>query len=171
MSIWLSVLFRTKGFGAHFGAGREMRSSSSSSTAITSPGPAPSSQLFPCLFTWETQMLPSSTCHLCSPALSEHPCARFAAQFPVTPSCQVQYLPLAAPMFSEQGITISLQVSPHFPALTAQLQALELPLPPSATCAEAPQTLFFLTCAPADNFPGGGDGDPPASQPHAVQHA
>ncbi|XP_009706807.1 PREDICTED: protein TENP-like, partial [Cariama cristata] len=36
------------------------------------------------------------------------------AQFPITPSCQVQYLPLAAPMFSDQGIIISLQCPDHF---------------------------------------------------------
>ncbi|XP_015737221.2 protein TENP-like isoform X2 [Coturnix japonica] len=31
------------------------------------------------------------------------------APFPVTPSCQLQYLPLAAPVFSKQGIALSLQ--------------------------------------------------------------
>ncbi|KAF1667891.1 Protein TENP, partial [Aptenodytes patagonicus] len=46
------------------------------------------------------------------------------AQFPVTPSCQVQYLPLAAPMFSEQGITISLQT-------TFQVAGMATPLPVS----------------------------------------
>ncbi|KAM6378677.1 BPI fold-containing family B member 2 [Pluvialis apricaria] len=46
------------------------------------------------------------------------------AQFPVTPSCQVQYLPLAAPMFSEQGITISLQT-------TFQVVGMAIPLPVS----------------------------------------
>lgn len=114
---------------------------------------------------------PTPPCRHCSPPLSEHPSAPFAAQFPVTPSCQVQYLPLAAPMFSEQGVTISLQVSPRFPALTAQLQALGEPLPPSATCPEPPQTPFLLAHVPADDFPGGGDGNPPASQPRAIQHA
>ncbi|XP_021272065.1 BPI fold-containing family B member 2 isoform X6 [Numida meleagris] len=33
------------------------------------------------------------------------------APFPVTPSCQLQYLPLAAPVFSKQGIALSLQTS------------------------------------------------------------
>ncbi|NXU29741.1 TENP protein, partial [Thalassarche chlororhynchos] len=46
------------------------------------------------------------------------------AQLPVTPSCQVQYLPLAAPMFSEQGITISLQT-------TFQVAGMAIPLPVS----------------------------------------
>ncbi|NXG67390.1 TENP protein, partial [Hemiprocne comata] len=46
------------------------------------------------------------------------------AQFPVTPSCQVQYLPLAAPMFSEQGVTISLQT-------TFQVAGMAIPLPVS----------------------------------------
>ncbi|NXO54977.1 TENP protein, partial [Aramus guarauna] len=46
------------------------------------------------------------------------------AQFPVTPSCQLQYLPLAAPMFSEQGITISLQT-------TFQVAGMAIPLPVS----------------------------------------
>ncbi|KFZ65318.1 Protein TENP, partial [Podiceps cristatus] len=46
------------------------------------------------------------------------------AQFPVTPSCQVQYLPLAAPMVSEQGITISLQT-------TFQVAGMAIPLPVS----------------------------------------
>ncbi|XP_072206277.1 protein TENP-like isoform X1 [Excalfactoria chinensis] len=31
------------------------------------------------------------------------------APFPITPSCQLQYLPLAAPVFSKQGIALSLQ--------------------------------------------------------------
>ncbi|KAF4795829.1 Protein TENP [Turdus rufiventris] len=45
-----------------------------------------------------------------------------AAPFPVTPSCQVQYLPLAAPMYSEQGIIISLQT-------TFQVSGTVIPLP------------------------------------------
>ncbi|NXF47384.1 TENP protein, partial [Oceanites oceanicus] len=43
---------------------------------------------------------------------------------PVTPSCQVQYLPLAAPMFSEQGVVISLQT-------TFQVAGMAIPLPVS----------------------------------------
>ncbi|NXD84442.1 TENP protein, partial [Halcyon senegalensis] len=58
------------------------------------------------------------------PPLSEHPSAWFAAPFPVTPSCQVQYLPLAAPVFSKQGITISLQT-------TFQVSGMAIPLPVS----------------------------------------
>ncbi|NWV59654.1 TENP protein, partial [Malurus elegans] len=47
-----------------------------------------------------------------------------AAPFPITPSCQVQYLPLAAPMYSEQGIIISLQT-------TFQVAGMVIPLPVS----------------------------------------
>ncbi|NWT70354.1 TENP protein, partial [Prunella himalayana] len=47
-----------------------------------------------------------------------------AAPFPITPSCQVQYLPLAAPMYSEQGIIISLQT-------TFQVSGTVIPLPVS----------------------------------------
>ncbi|NWS74151.1 TENP protein, partial [Crotophaga sulcirostris] len=46
------------------------------------------------------------------------------AQFPVTPSCQVQYQPLAVPVFSEQGITVSLQT-------TFQVAGVAIPLPVS----------------------------------------
>ncbi|XP_035200052.1 LOW QUALITY PROTEIN: BPI fold-containing family B member 2, partial [Oxyura jamaicensis] len=47
------------------------------------------------------------------------------AQFPITPSCQVQYLPLAAPVISEEGITMSLQVSTtSFPSCPAPAHAL-----------------------------------------------
>ncbi|KFO88345.1 Protein TENP, partial [Buceros rhinoceros silvestris] len=53
-------------------------------------------------------------------------------QFPVTPSCQVQYLPLAAPMFSEQGITISLQT-------TFQVVGMGIPLPVSPTPFSMPE--------------------------------
>ncbi|NXR71882.1 TENP protein, partial [Pycnonotus jocosus] len=47
-----------------------------------------------------------------------------AAPFPITPNCQVQYLPLAAPMYSEQGIIISLQT-------TFQVAGTVIPLPAS----------------------------------------
>ncbi|NWT34039.1 TENP protein, partial [Cardinalis cardinalis] len=47
-----------------------------------------------------------------------------AAPFPITPNCQVQYLPLAAPMYSEQGIIISLQT-------TFQVAGAVIPLPVS----------------------------------------
>ncbi|XP_064247660.1 BPI fold-containing family B member 2 [Passer domesticus] len=47
-----------------------------------------------------------------------------AAPFPITPNCQVQYLPLAAPMYSEQGIIISLQT-------TFQVAGTVVPLPVS----------------------------------------
>ncbi|NXR95759.1 TENP protein, partial [Hypocryptadius cinnamomeus] len=47
-----------------------------------------------------------------------------AAPFPITPNCQVQYLPLAAPMYSEQGIIISLQT-------TFQVAGTVIPLPVS----------------------------------------
>uniref|UniRef100_A0A8C9NMK0 Lipid-binding serum glycoprotein C-terminal domain-containing protein n=1 Tax=Serinus canaria TaxID=9135 RepID=A0A8C9NMK0_SERCA len=58
------------------------------------------------------------------PPLPEHPSAPFAAPFPITPNCQVQYLPLAAPMYSEQGIIISLQT-------TFQVAGAVIPLPVS----------------------------------------
>ncbi|NXF79210.1 TENP protein, partial [Sclerurus mexicanus] len=47
-----------------------------------------------------------------------------AAPFPITPSCQVRYVPLAAPMYSEQGIIISLQT-------TFQVAGTAIPLPVS----------------------------------------
>ncbi|NWH86341.1 TENP protein, partial [Aegithalos caudatus] len=47
-----------------------------------------------------------------------------AAPFPITPNCQLQYLPLAAPMYSEQGIIISLQT-------TFQVSGTVIPLPVS----------------------------------------
>lgn len=109
-------------------------------------------------------------CH-CFSLLTEHPSAPFAAPFPITPRCQVQYLPLAAPMYSEQGIIISFQVSPYFSSLTAQLQSLEELLPSSATALRHLKLIFFFACVPADDFPSGRDSDPPASQPCAFQHA
>ncbi|KAJ7413389.1 Protein TENP [Willisornis vidua] len=47
-----------------------------------------------------------------------------AAPFPITPTCQVRYVPLAAPMYSEQGIIISLQT-------TFQVAGTAIPLPVS----------------------------------------
>ncbi|NXG18060.1 TENP protein, partial [Grallaria varia] len=47
-----------------------------------------------------------------------------AAPFPITPSCQLRYVPLAAPMYSEQGIIISLQT-------TFQVAGTAIPLPVS----------------------------------------
>ncbi|NXG01439.1 TENP protein, partial [Sakesphorus luctuosus] len=47
-----------------------------------------------------------------------------AAPFPITPTCQVRYVPLAAPMYSEQGIIISLQT-------TFQVAGTVIPLPVS----------------------------------------
>ncbi|XP_062445550.1 BPI fold-containing family B member 2 [Rhea pennata] len=52
--------------------------------------------------------------------------ASLTARFPVTPSCQVQYLPLAAPVISEQGITLSLVT-----AFLAAGAALPLPVSPA----------------------------------------
>ncbi|XP_052539630.1 protein TENP-like [Tympanuchus pallidicinctus] len=46
------------------------------------------------------------------------------ALFPVTPSCQLQYLPLAAPVFSKQGIALSLQT-------TFQVEGAVVPVPVS----------------------------------------
>ncbi|NXS25000.1 TENP protein, partial [Mystacornis crossleyi] len=55
-----------------------------------------------------------------------------AAPFPITPSCQVQYLPLAAPMYSEQGIIISLQT-------IFQVAGTVIPLPVSPVPFSTPE--------------------------------
>ncbi|NXX36475.1 TENP protein, partial [Nicator chloris] len=55
-----------------------------------------------------------------------------AAPFPITPSCQIQYLPLAAPMYSEQGIIISLQT-------TFQVAGTVIPLPVSPVLFSMPE--------------------------------
>lgn len=47
-------------------------------------------------------------------------------------------------MYSEQGIIISLQVSPHFPAFTAQLQSLEELLPLNAATLRHLKLIFSL---------------------------
>ncbi|NXJ43174.1 TENP protein, partial [Ciconia maguari] len=71
------------------------------------------------------------------------------AQFPITPSCQVQYLPLAAPMFSEQGITISLQT-------TFQVAGMAIPLPVSPVPFSMPEPASsspsHLTLAFSEHF-------------------
>ncbi|NXK14020.1 TENP protein, partial [Herpetotheres cachinnans] len=71
------------------------------------------------------------------------------AQFPITPSCQVQYLPLAAPVFSEQGITISLQT-------TFQVAGLAIPLPVSPVPFSMPEPASsspsHLTLAFSEHF-------------------
>ncbi|NXK23973.1 TENP protein, partial [Arenaria interpres] len=71
------------------------------------------------------------------------------AQFPVTPSCQVQYLPLAAPMFSEQGITISLQT-------IFQVVGMAIPLPVSPVPFSMPEPASsspsHLTLAFSEHF-------------------
>ncbi|XP_014810173.1 PREDICTED: BPI fold-containing family B member 2 [Calidris pugnax] len=71
------------------------------------------------------------------------------AQFPVTPSCQVQYLPLAAPMFSEQGITISLQT-------IFQVVGMPIPLPVSPVPFSMPEPASsspsHLTLAFSEHF-------------------
>uniref|UniRef100_A0A8B9Z6K0 Lipid-binding serum glycoprotein C-terminal domain-containing protein n=1 Tax=Buteo japonicus TaxID=224669 RepID=A0A8B9Z6K0_9AVES len=71
------------------------------------------------------------------------------AQFPITPSCQVQYLPLAAPVFSEQGITISLQT-------TFQVAGMAIPLPVSPTPFSIPELVSsspsHLTLAFSEHF-------------------
>ncbi|NXT45704.1 TENP protein, partial [Pluvianellus socialis] len=70
-------------------------------------------------------------------------------QFPITPSCQVQYLPLAAPMFSEQGITISLQT-------TFQVVGMAIPLPVSPVPFSMPEPVSsspsHLTLAFSEHF-------------------
>ncbi|XP_063206069.1 protein TENP-like [Chroicocephalus ridibundus] len=67
------------------------------------------------------------------------------AQFPVTPSCQVQYLPLAAPMFSEQGITISLQTTFQVVGMAIPLPVSPVPfsMPEPATSSPSHLTLAF----------------------------
>ncbi|KAF1525143.1 Protein TENP, partial [Eudyptes sclateri] len=71
------------------------------------------------------------------------------AQFPVTPSCQVQYLPLAAPVFAEQGITISLQT-------TFQVAGMAIPLPVSPVPFSMPEPASsspsHLTLAFSEHF-------------------
>uniref|UniRef100_A0A663EBS3 Lipid-binding serum glycoprotein C-terminal domain-containing protein n=1 Tax=Aquila chrysaetos chrysaetos TaxID=223781 RepID=A0A663EBS3_AQUCH len=71
------------------------------------------------------------------------------AQFPITPSCQVQYLPLAAPVFSEQGITISLQT-------TFQVAGMAIPLPVSPVPFSMPEPVSsspsHLTLAFSEHF-------------------
>ncbi|KFQ52179.1 Protein TENP, partial [Pelecanus crispus] len=71
------------------------------------------------------------------------------ALFPVTPSCQVQYLPLAAPVFSDQGITISLQT-------TFQVAGMAIPLPVSPVPFSMPKTASsspsHLTLAFSEHF-------------------
>uniref|UniRef100_A0A8C6J5Y2 Uncharacterized protein n=1 Tax=Melopsittacus undulatus TaxID=13146 RepID=A0A8C6J5Y2_MELUD len=80
-----------------------------------------------------------------SPPLPEHPSALFAAQFPFTPSCQLQYLPLAAPVFSEQGITISLQTTFQVAGMAIPLPVSPVPfnLPELASSSPAHLTLAF----------------------------
>uniref|UniRef100_A0A8C4XJC7 Lipid-binding serum glycoprotein C-terminal domain-containing protein n=1 Tax=Falco tinnunculus TaxID=100819 RepID=A0A8C4XJC7_FALTI len=81
--------------------------------------------------------------------VNKHLSARFAAQFPITPSCQVQYLPLAAPVFSEQGITISLQT-------TFQVAGMAIPLPVSPVPFSMPEpassSSSHLTLAFSEHF-------------------
>ncbi|NXW22980.1 TENP protein, partial [Circaetus pectoralis] len=71
------------------------------------------------------------------------------AQFPITPSCRVQYLPLAAPVFSEQGITISLQT-------TFQVAGVAIPLPVSPVPFSMPEPVSsspsHLTLAFSEHF-------------------
>uniref|UniRef100_A0A663EC16 Lipid-binding serum glycoprotein C-terminal domain-containing protein n=1 Tax=Aquila chrysaetos chrysaetos TaxID=223781 RepID=A0A663EC16_AQUCH len=70
-------------------------------------------------------------------------------KFPITPSCQVQYLPLAAPVFSEQGITISLQT-------TFQVAGMAIPLPVSPVPFSMPEPVSsspsHLTLAFSEHF-------------------
>ncbi|NXT29961.1 TENP protein, partial [Syrrhaptes paradoxus] len=71
------------------------------------------------------------------------------APFPVTPSCQLQYLPLAAPVFSEQGITISLQTA-------FQVLGMAIPLPVSPVPFSMPELASsspsHLTLAFSEHF-------------------
>ncbi|NXH20765.1 TENP protein, partial [Bucco capensis] len=69
--------------------------------------------------------------------------------FPISPSCLVQYQPLAAPMFSEQGITVSLQT-------TFQVAGLDIPLPvnpvPFSVPEPASSSSSHLTLAFSEHF-------------------
>ncbi|NXJ83655.1 TENP protein, partial [Trogon melanurus] len=69
--------------------------------------------------------------------------------FPVTPSCQLQYRPLAAPLFSEQGITVSLQT-------TFQVAGIAIPPPVSPVPFSMPKpassSLSHLTLAFSEHF-------------------
>ncbi|NXE28517.1 TENP protein, partial [Ardeotis kori] len=71
------------------------------------------------------------------------------APFPITPSCQLQYQPLAAPMFSEQGITVSLQT-------TFQVAGMAVPLPVSPVPFSMPEpassSSSHLTLAFSEHF-------------------
>ncbi|NXR08711.1 TENP protein, partial [Semnornis frantzii] len=70
-------------------------------------------------------------------------------QFPITPTCQVQYVPLAVPMFSEQGIIISLQT-------TFQVAGIPIPLPVSPVPFSMPEPASsspsHLTLAFSEHF-------------------
>ncbi|NXU87991.1 TENP protein, partial [Xiphorhynchus elegans] len=72
-----------------------------------------------------------------------------AAPFPITPSCQVRYVPLAAPMYSEQGIIISLQT-------TFQVAGTAIPLPVSPVPFSMPEPTSsspsHLTLAFSEHF-------------------
>ncbi|KFP38862.1 Protein TENP, partial [Chlamydotis macqueenii] len=71
------------------------------------------------------------------------------APFPITPSCQLQYQPLAAPVFSEQGITVSLQT-------TFQVAGMAVPLPVSPVPFSMPEpassSSSHLTLAFSEHF-------------------
>ncbi|NWX95090.1 TENP protein, partial [Nothoprocta ornata] len=73
--------------------------------------------------------------------------ASLTAQFPVTPSCQVRYVPLAAPVISEQGVTVSLQT-------TFVVAGVALPLPASPTPFTMPESASaaHLTLALSTHF-------------------
>ncbi|NXT42436.1 TENP protein, partial [Pelecanoides urinatrix] len=79
----------------------------------------------------------------------KRPPARFAAPLPVTPSSQVQYLPLAAPVFSEQGVIISLQT-------TFKVGGMEIPLPVSPVPFSVPEPAgsspYHFTLAFSEHF-------------------
>ncbi|NWT04078.1 TENP protein, partial [Mionectes macconnelli] len=72
-----------------------------------------------------------------------------AAPFPITPSCQVRYVPLAAPMYSEQGFIISLQA-------TFQVSGTAIPLPVSPVPFSMPEPArsspSHLTLAFSEHF-------------------
>ncbi|NWU89558.1 TENP protein, partial [Upupa epops] len=66
-------------------------------------------------------------------------------QFPITLDCQLQYLPLAAPVFSEQGIAMSLQTTFQVAGMVVPLPLSPVPfsIPESASSSSSHLTLAF----------------------------
>ncbi|NXK48541.1 TENP protein, partial [Chauna torquata] len=71
------------------------------------------------------------------------------AQFPIAPSCQVQYLPLAVPVFSKEGITVSLQTTFHVAGMAVPLPVSPVPLSMPEAASSSPS---HLTLALSEHF-------------------